>query len=96
MGKELAGLFQDDTSNPGTTFAVGLTLESLRAHTVDESGKEAFITQNPMKLLRKVHFIMGFHAQQPGLHVTSYGSMQCTMHALPSLTASWVGRAYTE
>ncbi|KAK9908805.1 hypothetical protein WJX75_003140 [Coccomyxa subellipsoidea] len=45
--------YEDDTSNPGTTFAVGLTLESLRAHTVDESGKEAFVTQNPMKLLRK-------------------------------------------
>lgn len=45
---------QDDYSNPGTPFAVGLTLESLSAHTVDEAGKEAFITQDPLKLLRKV------------------------------------------
>ena len=44
---------QDDYSNPGTPFAVGLTLESLGAHTVDEAGKEAFVTQDPLKLLRK-------------------------------------------
>lgn len=46
--------FQDDVSYPGKPFAVGLTLEALSAHTVDESGKEAFVTQNPLKLLRKV------------------------------------------
>ena len=45
---------QDDVSYPGKPFAVGLTLEALSAHTVDESGKEAFVTQNPLKLLRKV------------------------------------------
>ena len=45
---------QDSTSNPGTVFAVGLTLESLSTHTVDESGQRAFVTQNPLKLLRKV------------------------------------------
>ena len=45
---------QDDVSYPGKAFAVGLTLEALSAHTVDESGKEAFVTQNPLKLLRKV------------------------------------------
>ena len=32
---------------------MGLTLESLSAHTVDEAGKEAFVTQDPLKLLRK-------------------------------------------
>ncbi|KAK9834254.1 hypothetical protein WJX81_000411 [Elliptochloris bilobata] len=45
--------YEDDYSNPGTPFAVGLTLESLSAHTVDEAGKEAFVTQDPLKLLRK-------------------------------------------
>jgi vacuolar protein sorting-associated protein 13A/C len=45
---------QDNVSYPGKPFAVGLTLEALSAHTVDESGKEAFVTQNPLKLLRKV------------------------------------------
>ena len=34
---------------------MGLTLEALSAHTVDESGKEAFVTQNPVNLLRKVN-----------------------------------------
>ena len=46
---------QDDVSYPGAPFAVGLTLEALSAHTVDESGKEAFVTQNPVNLLRKVN-----------------------------------------
>ena len=33
---------------------MGLTLEALSAHTVDEAGREAFVTQDPLKLLRKV------------------------------------------
>lgn len=53
-------LVQDSTSNPGTIFAVGLTLESLSTHTVDEAGQRAFVTQNPLKLLRKV-----LHASTP-------------------------------
>ena len=35
-------------------FAVGFTLERLSAHTVDEKGDKAFVTNNPMELLRKV------------------------------------------
>ena len=44
---------QDASSYPGTVFAVGLMLESLQAHTVDEAGQRAFVTQDPLKLLRK-------------------------------------------
>ena len=50
----VCSVLQDSTSNPGTVFAVGLTLESLSTHTVNESGQRAFVTQNPLKLLRKV------------------------------------------
>lgn len=45
---------QDDVSNEAQPFAVGLTLEKLSAHTVDKDGKTAFVTTNPMELLRKV------------------------------------------
>ena len=47
-------MLQDDVSNSGQPFAVGLTLEKLTAHTVDEEGKKAFVTHNPMDMLRKV------------------------------------------
>lgn len=52
---------QDDTSNPDVPFAVGLTLERLNAQTVDEDGKPAFVTNNPMELLRKVHSQLQVH-----------------------------------
>lgn len=57
-------MMQDDVSYPGKPFAVGLTLEALSAHTVDESGKEAFVTQNPLKLLRKVRPPLSHPAEQ--------------------------------
>ncbi len=64
---------QDDVSYPGKPFAVGLTLEALSAHTVDESGKEAFVTQNPLKLLRKVMSPLSHLAEQLCL-LTDYTS----------------------
>ena len=45
---------QDDVSNPGVPFACGLTLEKLSAHTVNEAGKEIFVKDNPLSLMRKV------------------------------------------
>ncbi|KAK9819963.1 hypothetical protein WJX72_004515 [[Myrmecia] bisecta] len=45
--------YEDDQSNSKAPFACGLTLQKLSAHTVDEFGREAFVTQNPMDLLRK-------------------------------------------
>ena len=47
-------MLQDDISNQDMPFAVGFTLEHLGAHTVDEQGQKAFITNSPMELLRKV------------------------------------------
>ncbi|KAL4443584.1 hypothetical protein ABPG75_011321 [Micractinium tetrahymenae] len=45
--------YEDDTTNPGHPFACGLTLDSITGYTVDELGKEAFITNNPLQMLRK-------------------------------------------
>ena len=66
---------QDDWSNPGTPFAVGLTLESLSAHTVDEAGREAFVTQDPLKLLRKARGAAASHCSGPGLPQCSAQSL---------------------
>ena len=52
---EPASAIQDDVSS-SEPFALGLTLEKLTAHTVDEDGKQTFATHNPMELLRKVSF----------------------------------------
>ena len=41
-------------SVPGTPLAVGVTLERLSAHTVDELGREAFVRSNLLEVLRKV------------------------------------------
>lgn len=38
----------------GCPLACGITLEKLTAHTVDEFGRRAFVSQNPMAILRKV------------------------------------------
>ncbi|KAK9858457.1 hypothetical protein WJX84_002370 [Apatococcus fuscideae] len=45
--------FEDNTSVPGMPLAAGLTIESLSSHTVDEKGNKAFVTHNPLELLRK-------------------------------------------
>ena len=39
---------------PGTPLAVGVTLERLSAHTVDELGREAFVRSNLLEVLRKL------------------------------------------
>lgn len=45
--------YEDSTTNPDHPFACGLTLHSLAAHTVDELGQKAFVTNNPLDILRK-------------------------------------------
>lgn len=35
-------------------LAVGLTLGEVAAHTVDEAGREAFVTEHVLSLMRKV------------------------------------------
>lgn len=40
-------------TNPGHPFACGLTLDRISGYTVDEAGREAFVTNNPLQLLRK-------------------------------------------
>ena len=45
---------QDDVSVPGIPLAVGVTLERLSAHTVDELGREAFVRSNLLEVLRKL------------------------------------------
>lgn len=45
---------QDDVSSPGHAFAAGVTLERVGAHTVDDKGRQTFVTHNPLELLRKV------------------------------------------
>jgi hypothetical protein len=45
--------YEDTVTHPGHPFAVGITLEGLKGHTVDAEGREAFVTSNPMDVLRK-------------------------------------------
>lgn len=45
--------YEDDTTNPGQPFACGATLDRVSAYTVDEAGREAFVTNNPLEILRK-------------------------------------------
>lgn len=48
-------------SNPGHPFAAGVTLEKLSASTVDDSGKEAFVTGGALEQLHKVFFFRYRH-----------------------------------
>lgn len=41
-------------SNPGHPFAAGVTLEKLSAVTVDDSGKETFVTGGALDRIQKV------------------------------------------
>ena len=41
-------------STGSTNVAVGVMLSEVVAHTVDESGKRAFVTQDVLQCLRKV------------------------------------------
>ena len=42
------------SSNPGRPFAAGITLEKLLAVTVDDNGKETFITGGALDRIQKV------------------------------------------
>lgn len=46
--------FEDPTSWPGRTFAIGVMLSEISAHTVDEDGRRAFVTNEQLRTLRKV------------------------------------------
>ena len=50
--------YEDAVTNPGRPFAVGWTLERISGNTVDEAGREAFVTNNPLQLLRKVRGVV--------------------------------------
>ncbi|KAK9864527.1 hypothetical protein WJX84_002714 [Apatococcus fuscideae] len=65
--------FEDNVSVPGMPLAAGLTIESLSSHTVDEKGNKAFVTHNPLELLRKAAEL-----QSVSLHVSrpQYQSIQ--------------------
>lgn len=41
-------------SNPGHPFAAGVTLEKLSAVTIDDSGKETFVTGGALECIQKV------------------------------------------
>ena len=46
--------YEDGDTHPGHPFACGLTLDRLSGYTVDAEGREAFVTNNPLAMLRKV------------------------------------------
>ena len=46
--------YEDAYTNPGHPFACGITLDSITGYTVDEAGREAFVTNNLLQMLRKV------------------------------------------
>ena len=46
--------YEDAYTNPGHPFACGITLDRIGAFTVDDAGREAFVTNNPLQMLRKV------------------------------------------
>jgi len=45
-------------SNPGHPFAAGVSLDKLSAVTVDDSGKETFITGGALDRIQKVLFFL--------------------------------------
>lgn len=45
--------YEDDVTNKGHPFACGVTLESIAGFTVDDLGRQAFVTSSPLDLLRK-------------------------------------------
>lgn len=46
--------YEDAESQPGCPLAVGVMLQRLAAHTTDDLGNEAFVTDRVLALLRKV------------------------------------------
>lgn len=45
--------YEDTLTHPGHPFSCALTLDMLKAHTVDEEGRDTFVTNNPLGMLRK-------------------------------------------
>ena len=45
--------YEDLESNPGHPFAAGVTLEKLSAVTIDDSGKETFVTGGALECIQK-------------------------------------------
>ncbi|KAI7845241.1 hypothetical protein COHA_001284 [Chlorella ohadii] len=45
--------YEDAYTNPGHPFACGITLDRINGYTIDELGREAFVTNNPLQMLRK-------------------------------------------
>lgn len=50
--------YEDSESNPGHPFAAGVSLDKLSAVTVDDSGKETFITGGALDRIQKVLFYL--------------------------------------
>lgn len=48
-------------SNPGHPFAAGVSLDKLSAVTVDETGKETFITGGALDRVQKVLFCLSMN-----------------------------------
>ncbi|KAI5072395.1 hypothetical protein GOP47_0012501 [Adiantum capillus-veneris] len=51
--------YEDSESNLGHPFAIGLTLKKLAAVTVDENGKETFISSGPLDRIQKAGELEG-------------------------------------
>lgn len=49
--------YEDPASWPGHTFAIGVMLSEISAHTVDEDGRRAFVTNEQLRTLRKVRAV---------------------------------------
>ena len=90
---------QDDVSNPDMPFAVGFTLERLTAQTVDENGQAAFVTNNPMELLRKVvslpellHMMrrLQMPAVQASMHYATLALFLTDCHAVQPSCRQWL------
>jgi hypothetical protein len=56
--------YEDPVSNPGQFFAIGLLLEEVSAHTVDERGRRAFVSSDALLTLRKVRGRDDWHRLQ--------------------------------
>jgi len=54
--------FEDPSSWPGHTFAIGVMLSEISAHTVDEDGRRAFVTNEQLRTVRKVGLGVGLRA----------------------------------
>jgi vacuolar protein sorting-associated protein 13A/C len=46
--------YEDPSSNPGHTFCIGVMLQEISAHTVDEAWQRAFVKADALLAMRKV------------------------------------------